>query len=410
MFRTRLALSCLIFALVPACTLSIDPSELKSNDAIHNKEDIVMSTQNVRLKMRALVDPMCGGIEAAADRIIAASDDAKVKRAALEWKAEAVPALRESLFQPKPLTALFDTWVLSNQMTLHFSEGAGRQALGEYSGIAVSACLDLEREINRTAASITASGDVSKARGAARLWAAAHPITTTISARQSTLGNLANPDLGIGTGATDSLGDITMTVDDLSRKIEVYTDQVVRQARWEADLFAMDLSERLQLEAAMPLATDAVQSVGSLADSVEIIATNVSSLTPAVERLAAVAETTPQIIAAERAAILKALSDEISRSLDFVREEREAALAHVTAERLAALQTLSGTIAAEHATLRTEISNVATATVDHSFHRLVQFSIGLLIAVTLILLIGLFIIRQMLAGLLIQHHAKASPA
>jgi len=48
--------------------------------------------------MRSLVGPMCGEIEQAADQIITGATNDAVKRAALQWKIEGVPAVREALF------------------------------------------------------------------------------------------------------------------------------------------------------------------------------------------------------------------------------------------------------------------------------------------------------------------------
>jgi len=50
------------------------------------------NVSQVRLKMRSLVGPMCGEIEHTADQIAAGTADPAVRRAAIRWKIEAVPA------------------------------------------------------------------------------------------------------------------------------------------------------------------------------------------------------------------------------------------------------------------------------------------------------------------------------
>ena len=75
-------------------------------------KDINLTWNQIRLRMRALVGPLCGEIEQAADRIAAGTTNRTVQRAALEWKIEAVPAMRGALFQPDPLTALVDVWAV----------------------------------------------------------------------------------------------------------------------------------------------------------------------------------------------------------------------------------------------------------------------------------------------------------
>ena len=86
-----------------------------------------------------------------------------MQRAALEWKIEAVPEMREALFQPDPLTALIDSWVLSNQMADYFASGPGKMALGEFHPVAAATCRKLEETIAQVAGR-TGFGDTSKAR------------------------------------------------------------------------------------------------------------------------------------------------------------------------------------------------------------------------------------------------------
>jgi hypothetical protein len=66
----------------------------------------------------------------AADEIAAGTSDISVKRAAIRWKIEGVPALRNALFQPNPFTAVLDTWVLTYQMANYFESGPGRDEFG----------------------------------------------------------------------------------------------------------------------------------------------------------------------------------------------------------------------------------------------------------------------------------------
>ena len=190
---------------------------------------------------------MCGELDQAADEIIAGSTNSAVQRAALVWKIEAVPAARAALFEPDPYRALFDTWVLCNQMADFFEMGPGKEALGQASPAAVAACRRLEEEMNRVAASVTISGDVSKARAFAKKWAREHPIRHSISDRETTLSRVLEQDSAGQISTGEAVAEITTTMDDLNRRLEVYSEQLFRQARWEAELFKADLIAELQL-------------------------------------------------------------------------------------------------------------------------------------------------------------------
>ena len=87
---------------------------------VHTQLDITVTQNLVRLRMRAMVDPMCGAIEQAADTIIAGITDGAVQQAALRWKMEGVPVVRKALFQSDPFPAMLAIWALLYQMADYF--------------------------------------------------------------------------------------------------------------------------------------------------------------------------------------------------------------------------------------------------------------------------------------------------
>src|SRR5262245_42259242 len=161
MMRTLTAACCGLISLVGAgCTFSVP--ERKLEPVVHTQQDLAVTSNQLRLRMRSLVGPMSAQIEQAADQIIAGTADKTVKRAALLWKIEAVPALRKALFEPDPYSAVMDTWVLYYQMADYFEHGPGKEALGKSAVIAAAACRRLEEEFTPIVSSMTISGDVSR--------------------------------------------------------------------------------------------------------------------------------------------------------------------------------------------------------------------------------------------------------
>jgi len=172
-------------------------------------------------------------------------------------------------------------------------------------------------------------------------------------------------------------------VDDLNRRLGIYSDQLFRQARWEAELFKSELMAQLPVAQAMPLAKRAVKSA-------EQAVVTVDRLGPAVERALGVAETAPKWFAAEREVATEAMQGELTRTIRFVQEERVAALEHVTRERVAALKELHETMVMERKALTQDIEVISLKMVDHAFWRAAQLlaavlaflAIGLVLAVT----------------------------
>jgi hypothetical protein len=379
--KTHLAyLAALLLGLVACgCRFAMPQPNMKTS--LHPQKDVAANYNQIRLRVRAMVGPACGEIEQAADQIIAGNTNAAVQRGALLWKIEAVPALRAALFQPDPFTAQFDSWVLCFQMTDYFETGPGKVSLGKASPIAVAACRRLEEEMNRIAASMTVSGDVTQARSFAKKWAREHPIHHSITDRESTLSRVLERDSSGSISTGEAVAEITTTVDDLNRRLEIYSDQLFRQGRWEAQLFKSELMAELPVAHALPLAERAVKSAG------QAVAT-VDRLAPALERAVGVAESTPKLITAEREAAIKAVQDELTRTMEFVREERVAALKHLSQERGTALKELHEAMVVERKALTQDLEQISLTVVDHAFWRAAQ----LLAAVLALLAIGLVLV------------------
>ena len=364
---TRGAQVLLFCVLLIAVGCGVSSPTYQSDARAHPKEDIALNAEQMRRRVRALVQPMSGVIVASADQITAGTTDRTIRREALLWKIEAVPALRESLFTANPMAAIFDAWVMTFQMTDYFENGPGARALGEASAVAVSTSKHLEAEMGQVAASITHSGDVSKAREYARKLAADHPIQHSITARESVASIVTTSQLADALSVEEAVGSVVVSADDLNRRLGIYSAQFLDQARWQAELFAMDQGRELQLEQAVPLAERAVEAAGQAADNfariVPALERPLSALEkalpsaqsaaesagraadrtiPLLERSVAVLEKTPALLANERESAIKALSGELTRTIASVQDERIAVLTQLTAERIAAERDVTG--------------------------------------------------------------------
>jgi hypothetical protein len=339
------------------CAVSMRAPKVDSRAEV----SVAVNANQARLRMRSLVGPMCGEIERTADQIAAGTGDPAVRKAALRWKIDAVPALSAALFQPEPMTAVLDSWVFFNQMADFFETGAGKEQLGDSAPLAVEASRRLEQEIADVFTAMTVSHDVSRVRAFAKSWAAAHPIRYAIGDRETALGRALERDVPESWSTGEAVAEITASVDDLNRKLDVYNERVFRQARWEAELLAADL----KLADVPPLAERGVQSAESLASAFDRIALGI-------ERLAAVAETTPAFIASERRATIQDMGGELTRMIAFLERERIVALKQVTDERVAAINTITQAVSEERNALERDMERVGVQLVDHAIWRLAE--------------------------------------
>jgi hypothetical protein len=360
-------------------------------DAVHSSEDVIVDVQRARLMMHSLVKPLTGAIIEGADGIKEGTTDRAVRREALLFKIEAVPALREALFRPNPYGAVFDAWVLSLQMIGYFETGKGREALGDAAHAAVTTCHYLESRIHEAAAALTRSEDVSDVREIAGEVAADYPIRHSISSRQSTLALGSERNIRDKFSTMEAAGSLIVTMDDLSRRLEIYSAQLPDEIRWQSELFALDMGEDLQIEETIPLAQDAVRAAAEAM-------TAANSLIPSIEKVLAALESAPEMISRERIAALESLHQELTRTLHFIQQERIAALEHITNERLAVLTDLNQTIVKEHQVLKAEIEQMGRDVVDHAYLRTAQLTAAVLILLFIGIVVLMILARRIFVG------------
>jgi hypothetical protein len=337
---------------------------------------------------------MCGQIEQSADAISDGTTDANTKMAALKWKMDAVPAMREALFRPDPYTATVDTAVLCCQMTNYFDTGPGKQALGDMSAQAAASCRSMTDEYFQVIASATYSGDVSRARAFAEKWAADHPITYAIAGRASALARV-NEDEFIGPHtAIEYVADTAVTADDLSRKIDIYSDQLFREVQWQIELMRLEMARDYHVDQAFPLAERAVTSA-------ERATATVDRLDPALERSLAIAEDAPKLVASERQAAMDAMHQELDG-------QRVAALKQADGERVIAMEELHQALLDQAKQLTTDAEQITARKIDEVMDRatrLVGFSLA---AVFIAAVVGLLFVRRMLVRSQRQRGAQVS--
>jgi len=178
------------------------------------------------------------------------------------------------------------------------------------------------------------------------------------------------------------------TLDDLNRRLEVYSTHLFRQARWEAERFTSDLLSDLAADQAVPLAARAVQSADRAVGTVERLA-------PPIERAAGAVQDAPKVVAVERETAVNALNDAWARTIQFAHDERLAVLDGLSHERRAALRELHDTVAAERQALAREVEQLSLKVVDHAMGHLARLMAAAMAAAVLAACLGLLLVRRL---------------
>ena len=348
---------------------------------------IKVSAAELRIRVRDLALPFAGIIEEAANEIMAKSADQNVRRHALLWKMNAIPAIFTAVFQPDPVVAAVDVWAFSEQMVDYFGQGSGKEALGKYHTIALEASQQIKTKVMDLGRSVSVDGDLSGPEAAIQSWAARHPITSPLFHRESVVKEFADIIAGSELTAYEAVGKLTMGMGDLAAWVAVYSTHLPNQARWQAELLLMESNAR-----------------GGIGVRVEELAMISESL----ERVIPIVEKSPEIISRERGTVLKALREERVATLESINEQRIATLESIDLQRVSTLEWFTQQRIATIAALRQEridatkdieaTSNRIIDTgfmsteglIDHFFLRTAQLLVGLLI---FSLFIGIFAVR-----------------
>ena len=373
----------------------------------YKPKELTVTAEQIRLRMRSLVEPFTGEVEHSADEIAAGTSEVSVKRAAIRWKIEGVPAMRTALFQPNPFTAVLDTWVLLYQMANYFETGAGREEFGPAAPRAVDTCLHMEDEFNQIISTFPKSRDATKVRVFAKKWAKDHPIRFAIRDRETTLSRVTEQDIGIKWSTGTLIVEVATTADDINRQMQIYSDHLFRQATWEAELLKLDLPST---DAVFPLAQRAVKSSERAVDALDELAPSikiaVEAGTNAADAVTKFTSDVSKLVPSERKAAIDAINQDLRETLRFIDRERAASFDQMSQERIAlvqeldeerkaATQELRDIASKERMAFTQDIEQNGLTIVDHAASRLSQLVAISLAFLFLAAVLFLFIVRRL---------------
>lgn len=302
----------------------------KKRGLVKQLEDPQHSVEMLRVRVDEFAVYFGPTIEEAADEIIGKTSDPEIRRQALLWKINAIPACHRAALQSDPFGSLLDVWTFCAQMVQYFTVGAGKEAFGEWQPIAIDVSRRLEAKAIEIVSAFTGKPDVPKGRELVDDWVAKHPIKSPLFTRESALVVLPEAIEEHKRGTLDAVGSLEENVRNLSNRLPIYLEHLPRQARWEAELLVHDMGGTEGIEGAL-------ENFGTLVESVE--------------RAVAVVERVPEIVTQERnvalktiqkerEALIEAIGEERVATIDELRKERIAILDAIRQERIAALEAL----------------------------------------------------------------------
>ncbi len=340
------------------------------------QQGVTVSSEAIRTRLRAEAVPFTGLMEQAADAARDASPDPAVRRRALVWKLNVVPALYRTLFNQRPLVALLDTWALLLQAEAYLESSEGKAAFGPGVADVLATTRELELRLQEIARWAAPDRDLAKVRASVQGWAEKHPVRLTFATRDSIEQFLATIAPTEELSAFAVIGRMNEDIGGLISRMDFLPVMVPNQVTWQAELAYVDLIDP-RLAVALQGGQDALARVDDLLAWLD---GGVDALADR-QRVALV-----QAISAERIEIERILEGQRSSIQSFVNGERIAILEQLRQERIAIMADAQRLT--DHAT--EEATKRAKEIVDHALLR-VAWILG---AVLIVALAGGFLLRR----------------
>jgi hypothetical protein len=346
-----------------------------------------LSSKQLRFALNDFVLDFSDRVEHAADEIYAQCSDPEMKRNALLWKINGIPACFRAAAREDPMGALLDLWLLCWQMVEFFEDGSGSALFGPWQLIAVDVSRELKQMIEEVAEILAPTEekflDVSSFIHSFVIQA---PIENLYFIRESLLKEFIQEVDAEAKKLMEVVGDVTESLTGLQEIFLLYADHLPKQIRWQAQLLLTDIDQ-----------------LPSIATGLE----GFMDISEAVERLTLVAEGFPGLVEKERRILLEEVIRERINSFKDVEEMRTATLQYVTNERIALLslireervasfeeinkqrEILTRDIQALTMDTTNQLIGHTTELIDHFFWRALQLGAFFLIVIVIFILIGI---------------------
>jgi hypothetical protein len=357
----------------------------RQTDVMEKSGQVGVSAAELRVHVNLLADRFADQLEEMADRASAETRDRGVKRRALAFKVDAIPAVYSAAYRADPLAGAVDAWGFAYQLVQYLEEGGGQDAFGSGQALARETARELRAEADRVIESVVARPEhFSRGRVTIGNWAARNPIRHTFAARPNALGFPAQWKAE-GRDAFVAVGAASETLESLSERLNTYGALLPKVARWQAELLISDETGEHDVQAVLA----DVDALGAVARRANELLDDVPGL------VSGTASPVRALLAAERQIVLDAVNGQRRETLAFVTAERLAVLAAVREERLATVAALRQ----ERIETLQEVDVIKTRAVDsavtglrdvvdHALLRLAALCVALMICATAFGVIG----------------------
>ncbi len=278
-----------------------------------------VTSQELQIRVSEFSTHFAHAVEASADEIMSRTTDPAIRHRALVWKIYGISACQSAATSSDPLIAFIDMWTFIVQMADYFETGGGKDAFGELQPIAVNTSRSLEAQIMNMVKEKVLPEGFDKTQSFVDDWVREHPIKTRFYTRDSTQPLLTDIYRASKKGTMATMGSIDQGIRDISDRLSYLSDNLPRQARWQAEYLMENTVSGQKLDETL---------------------NNVNTLVKSVDRMARVVEQSPELIEKERTAVFAEIREERKAVLKSINEQRIETIQEVNKEIIEVIKAL----------------------------------------------------------------------
>ncbi len=275
-----------------------------------------LTERELRVELNEYVRHWMAAVGRAADEIVDRSDNTVVRRNAIRWKLDAVPACQTAAFRQDSVAALLDVWVLSAQMTQYLETGDGKDIFGQWQVFAIDAAKQLKVDIEGVARMLT---DPELGRRLVTDWAEKHPIRGSLMARRTTAPLFAQYTTEPQRSTLGAIANIDQRIANLLERLDLYVEMLPPQMRWQAEyVIEKQMITREEKEDTLRNFATMSDSLTSMSGSLAQMSDSLVKMSSSLDTLSKLPEELSELVASERKAIAEMMNQQRTAMLQEV--------------------------------------------------------------------------------------------
>jgi hypothetical protein len=299
-----------------------------------------VSSRTLRIMLVEFLPNYAHRIELTADQIMSQTEDPAILQNALLWKINGISAGFGAASRPDALAAFLDLWVLVRQTRFLFESSWDSPQFGLWQGEAIAACRALESELK----AIHEKLDVDDNLGATFVENTVmhQPLQDLYFQRAPLMTQNVEKITEPNRELLEVVSSLQQDIDEVQRVSALYAEFIPKQARWQAELLAMEAEDFPVVQTSLNqlmLTTQAANQIAETALDLEVA-------------LESELKALPNLIDQQRTAITNDLERMRVATFADLQQERKAIMDSLHAEQVAVSEQVQRT--ADRATLQAD--------------------------------------------------------